>query len=180
MAGRRFRSLPDKVRTKRALPDTCEPTAHIYWYPLKTRGCICVVLREIQTEIPFSLNMLHKLLSTVVVSLLYASLQTSQPKYKITFTFDYDFRVTPACSQEVKQACVQQFNFYEISRGIPKRAKLGSIPVPANAKGFVKGISGTTEAFLFDHGRHMVAVAAQMPNGSESDLRKCATIVKIP
>ena len=180
MAGRRFRSLPDKVRTKRALPDTCEPTAHIYWYPLKTRGCICVVLREIQTEIPFSLNMLHKLLSTVVVSLLYASLQTSQPKYKITFTFDYDFRVTPACSQEVKQVCVQRFNFYEISRGIPKRAKLGSIPVPANAKGFVKGISGTTEAFLFDHGRHMVAVAAQMPNGSESDLRKCATIVKIP
>src|SRR5208337_1392269 len=144
------------------------------------RGCICIVLREIQTEIPVRSNMVHKLLLTVVVSLLYAGLQTSQPKYKITFTFNYDFRVTPACSREVKQACVQQFNFYEISRGIPNRAKLGSIPVPADAKGFVKGISGTTEPFLFDPGRHRVAVAAQMPNGTESDLRKCTTIIKIP
>jgi hypothetical protein len=79
-----------------------------------------------------------------------------------------------------KTGGVQQFNFYEISMGIPNRAKLGSIPVPADAKGFVKGISGTTEAFIFDHGRHMVAVAAQMPDGSESDLRECTTIVKIP
>ncbi len=124
--------------------------------------------------------MLHKLLSTVVVSLLYASLQMSQPKYKIAFAFNYDFRVTPACSWEVKQACVQQFNFYEISMGIPYRAKLGSIPVPAGAKGFVMGISGTTEPFLFDSGRHRVAVAAQMPDGSESDLGACTTIVKIP
>jgi hypothetical protein len=125
-------------------------------------------------------NMVHKLLATVVVSLLYASLQTSQPKYKIAFTFNYDFRVTPACSGEVKQACVQQFNFYEISKGISFRVKLGSIPVPADAKGLVKRISGTTEPFLFVPGRHRVAVAAQMPNGEESDLSKCTTIIKIP
>jgi hypothetical protein len=74
--------------------------------------------------------MVHKLLSTVMVSLLYASLPTSLSKCRIVFTFDYDFGVTPACSREVKQACVQQFNFYDISQGIPNRAKLGSIPVP--------------------------------------------------
>ncbi len=124
--------------------------------------------------------MVHKLLSTVAVALLYTSLQTSQPTHRITFTFDYDFSVTPACSREVKQACVQQFNFYEISRGISKRTLLGSIPVPADAKGFVKGISGATEPFLFDPGRHMVAVAAQLPNGTESDLRKCTTIIITP
>jgi hypothetical protein len=124
--------------------------------------------------------MAHKLLSKVVLSLLYASLQTSQPKHSITFTFDYDFSVTPPCSRKVKQACVQQFNFYEISQGISKRALLGSIPVPAEAKGFVKGISGTTEPFPFDPGRHRVAVAAQMPDGTESDLRKCTTIITTP
>jgi hypothetical protein len=75
---------------------------------------------------------------------------------------------------------VQQFNFYEISQGISKRALLGSIPVPAEAKGFVKGISGTTEPFPFDPGRHRVAVAAQMPDGTESDLRKCTTIITTP
>jgi hypothetical protein len=124
--------------------------------------------------------MVHRLLATVVVSLLYAGPQTAQPKYKITFTFNYDFRVTPACSGEVKKACVQQFNFYEISRGIGYRAKLGSIPVPADAKGLVKGISGTSESFLFDPGKHRVAVAAQTPDGTESDLSKCTTIFKIP
>jgi hypothetical protein len=124
--------------------------------------------------------MVHKLLSTVVVALLYTSLQASQPTHRITFTFDYDFSVTPACSREVKQACIQQFNFYEISRGMSKRTLLGSIPVPPDAKGFVKGISGTTEPFLFVPGKHRVAVAAQMQDGTESDVSKCATIITTP
>jgi hypothetical protein len=64
--------------------------------------------------------------------------------------------------------------------GIGYRVKLGSIPVPADAKGFVKGISGTTQPFLFDPGRHRVGVAAQMPDGSESDFGECTIIVKIP
>jgi hypothetical protein len=75
---------------------------------------------------------------------------------------------------------VQEFNFYDISVGIPKRTKLGSLPVLAGATGLVKGISFATESFLFNPGRHMVAVSARMPNGTESDLRKCSTIVKIP
>jgi hypothetical protein len=100
--------------------------------------------------------------------------------HKITFTFDYDFRVTPACSKEITKACVQGFNFYDISQGIAKRVKLGSMPVPAEASGLVKGISATTEAMLFNSGRHMVAVAAQTADGVESDLSKCSTIVQIP
>lgn len=124
--------------------------------------------------------MVSKLLSTLVVSLLSTSFQTSQHTHRITFTFDYDFSVTPACSQEVKRACVQRFNFYEISPGISKRELLGSIPVPRDAKGLVKGISGTTEPFPFEPGKHRVAVAAQMPDGTESDLRKCTTIITTP
>jgi hypothetical protein len=121
-----------------------------------------------------------KLSAIVLITLFCGTLLASQSTHKITFTFDYDFGVTPACSPKVKQACVQQFNFYDISVGIPKRTKLGSMPVPAGATGPVKGISFTTEPFLFNSGRHMVAVSAQMPNGAESDLSKCTTIVRIP
>lgn len=122
----------------------------------------------------------NKLMATVLVSLLAASVHTSHRRCTISVTFDYDFRVTPACSPNVTQECVQQFNLYEISLGIPKRAKLLSIPVPAGAAGFVRGISGKTEPLLFDSGRHRLAVSAQMPNGQESDLSKCTTIVKVP
>jgi len=100
--------------------------------------------------------------------------------HKISFTFDYDFRVTPACSKEITKACVRQFNFYDISQGIAKRVKLGSMPVPAGASGLVKGISATTEAMLFNSGRHRVAVAAQTSDEAESDLSKCSVIVTIP
>ena len=122
----------------------------------------------------------HKLLATIFLTLLHGTFQGPQLAHKIKFTFDYDFGATPACSPKVKEECVQKFNFYDISKGIPKRVKLGSLPVPAGAASFVKGISFTTESFLFNPGRHMVAVSAQMPNGWESDLSKCTTIVKIP
>ena len=108
-----------------------------------------------------------------------AQLYPQEVTHKITFTFDYDFRVTPPCSRKVTHGCVQQFNFYDISQGIPKRIKLGSTPAPVGASEVVKGISATTEPLLFASGKHMVAVSAQMSDGSESDLSKCATIVKI-
>jgi len=134
----------------------------------------------IQTGIPARPKMAPNLLAAVLVMLLCETVQASQSTHKITFTFDYDFRVTPACSSKLKQACVQQFNFYDISAGIPKRTKLGSIPVPTGATGLVKGMTFTTESFLFNSGRHMFAVSAQMPNGAESDLSKCSTIVRVP
>ena len=100
-------------------------------------------------------------------------------KHQIQFTFSYDFTATPPCSSEVKEKCVRQFNFYEVSGGIPKRAKLGSMPAPVDATGFVKGITGTTKPFLFTSGKHIVAVSAQMADGSESDLSKCIKVIKI-
>ncbi|MGB7728698.1 MAG: hypothetical protein WBL50_11740 [Candidatus Acidiferrum sp.] len=125
--------------------------------------------------------LLRRLTLIATCSVLLASVICAQEvTHKIVFTFSYDFRQTPACSHKIKQACVQQFNFYDISHGTSQRVKLGSIPTPAHAKGFVKNISGTSDAILFNPGHHMVAVAAQMPDGSESDLRRCTTIVKIP
>ena len=100
--------------------------------------------------------------------------------HKIVFTFSYDFRLTPACSRKIKQACVQQFNFYDISHGPSQRVKLGSIPIPPHAKGFVKTISGTSDVILFNPGHHMIAVAAQMPDGSESDREDAPPLSKSP
>ena len=125
--------------------------------------------------------LLHRLAFLSLCSLLLtAAIYPQEATHKICFTFDYDFGVTPACSRAVKQGCVQQFNFYDISQGVSKRVKLGSIPVPAGASGLVKGITGTTESLPFNSGKHRVAVSAQLPDGLESDPRKCATVVEIP
>jgi len=129
-------------------------------------------------------NITRSLLTAALVGLLWgpalaARSKKSQSRHTITFTFDYDFRTTPACSAEVKKDCVQKFNFYDISLGISKKVPLGSLPVAAGASGLVKGISFTTERRLFKSGKHKVAVAAQLENGLESDLDKCAMIVKL-
>ena len=133
---------------------------------------------EVKTEIPVFLTVTNRLVATALVGLLSGNVFTPQHKHTITVTFDYDFRLTPACSSKVSQGCVQQFNLYEISLGTAKRAKLLSIPVPAGATGLVKGISATTEPLLLDSGRHKLAVSAQEPNGQESDLT--TAIVKVP
>jgi hypothetical protein len=73
------------------------------------------------------------LLLTSSVSPLSGNTHKSPSRHAITFTFDYDFRLTPACSPTATQDCVQQFNLYEISPGIPNRVRLGSIPAPVGA-----------------------------------------------
>jgi len=124
---------------------------------------------------------LHRLALLGLCSLLCtAAIYPQESTHKISFTFDYDFGATPACSRKVTTGCVQQFNLYDISQGTTKRVKLGSIPVPAGASGQVKGISGITEPLLFNSGKHLIAVTAQLPDGSESNPRKCTTIVEIP
>lgn len=124
--------------------------------------------------------MARTLVAMVLVYALTGTVQETQRKHKLSFTFDYDFGVTPACSKTVKKGCVQLFNLYDISAGKPKGVKLGSIPVPSGATGFVKGISATTEPLLFESGRHLLAVTAQMPNGLESDSSKCTVWVEVP
>jgi hypothetical protein len=138
-----------------------------------------MAVQQIPVGFPLRRDMSPRVLTAILASLLYAGVVAPQSRHKIAFTFDYDFRITPACSPEVKNACVQQFNVYDISAGISKRVKLGSFPVPAGATGLVKGISVTTQPRLFNHGKHMLAVSAQLANGIESDPRRCTTIVKI-
>jgi hypothetical protein len=104
----------------------------------------------------------------------------SHPIHRITVTFNYDFSITPACSPKVQQGCVQQFNLYDISEGIRKRVKLGTIPVPDGATGFVNNISATTEPLQIKSGNHKFAVSAQRPDGIESDFNKCTIKVKVP
>ena len=116
----------------------------------------------------------------ILASLVGAPAVSPKPsRHTIRFVFSYDFSITPPCSSTVKEKCVRQFNFYEISPGISNRVRLGSIPAPADATVFVKGITGTTKPFLFTSGKHMVAVSAQMADGSESDLSQCTKIIKI-
>lgn len=122
-------------------------------------------------------------LLTILFSLLCSRIlapqsNNSQSRHTLTFTFDYDFRIRPACSSQVKKDCVQKFNFYDISHGIEKKVPLGSLPAPAGATGLVKGISFTSQRRLFSSGKHKVAVAAELENGFESDLQKCSAIVK--
>jgi len=124
--------------------------------------------------------MMYKLLAAVLLGVLALNAQKTPSTHTILVTFDYDFAVTPACSPTVTQKCVKQFNIYDISPGIPKRTMIGSIAVPLNATGLVRGISGKTEPFQFNPGRHRLAVSAQMPDGTESDLRLCSVMVQIP
>src|SRR6266571_2054993 len=101
-----------------------------------------------------NVNCSLRCLPFLVLALLATAVSPKPSRHKIRFTFSYDFGITPPCSSTVKERCVQQFNFYEISPGISK-------------------------SFLFTSGRHMVAVSAQMPDGSESDLSQCTKTIKI-
>jgi hypothetical protein len=106
--------------------------------------------------------------------------QAQEGTHRISFKFDYDFRETPACSKKVETKCVRQFVLYDLSAGVEKKTKLGTVAVPEHAKGVVKGISATTEPLLFNSGKHLIGVAAEMADGTESDPRKCTTAVRIP
>ena len=129
-------------------------------------------------KVALQFNLAFLLLASSV-SPLSGNTHKSPSRHSLTFTFDYDFRLTPACSPKATQDCVQQFNFYEISPGIPNRVRLGSIPAPVGATGYVKGISATTKPFLWVPAKHRLAVSAQTPDGRESDLSACTTVVKI-
>lgn len=132
------------------------------------------------SEISLRNYMTRRLLILLLTSLCCVSAQTSPTTHTVRFTFNYDFRITPGCSKKVKVVCVQQFNFYDISQGPEKRVKLGSMPAKPGAKKFEKGISGTSDPQVFNPGRHRVAVAAQLSDGRESDVRQCAVVVTIP
>lgn len=117
--------------------------------------------------------MARRLFILLLTSLCCVGAPSSPPTHTIRFTFNYDFRSTPACCKKVKVVCVQQFNFYDISQGPEKR----SLPAKPGAKSFIKNISGTSDPQIFNPGRHRVAVAAQLSDGRESDVRQCSVVV---
>jgi hypothetical protein len=127
-------------------------------------------------EVPLkTLGLLTALFATTLV----ASAQRTDSKHKVSVTFDYDFTHTPVCSPKIAKACVQQFNLYDISAGITKRAKLMSFPPPADASGFVKGIAVTTPLLPFKPGKHLLAITAQLSEGGESDPNQCTVWVQV-
>ncbi|MGH9687491.1 MAG: hypothetical protein ACRD5K_10400 [Candidatus Acidiferrales bacterium] len=109
-----------------------------------------------------------------------ASTGAESQKHTIKVSFNYDFRVTPACSSKSKGVCVQEFVLYDISAGVSNRTKLMDILVPANPTGLVKGITGTTIPLLFEPGRHLLAVVARTPTGVESNPNRCIYWVTVP
>ena len=98
----------------------------------------------------------------------------------MTVTFDYDFTLTPACNEKIRQHCVARFVAYDISAGTAHRAKLFVIPVPEGAKGQMHGISFSGPKLDFESGKHQVAVAAQEPSGIESQNYAATVWVDIP
>ena len=104
---------------------------------------------------------------------------TPSAKHSITVKFDYDFSRSAVCSAKTTTKCVQQFNVYDVSGGVAHRVKLFSIPVPPNARGQVKGITGTSPQLSFEPGTHFLAVTAQPVAGDESNPVVCMTSVQI-
>jgi hypothetical protein len=104
--------------------------------------------------------------------------QAEAPKHTISVTFDYDFTATHACSPKVTKNCVARFIVYDISGNKPY--KLFTIPVPADATGPVKGISGESQPLLLESGKHQLGVTAQNDKGEESRSYACTVWVTIP
>jgi len=118
--------------------------------------------------------------TTILMAVISGGCHLGPQKHSITVKFDYDFRLTPACTPKASKNCVQQFNLYDISLGVAIRRKLASHTVPTGATGLVTGITFTTPVLPFESGKHVLAVTAQRPDGAESDVSKCTTSVTSP
>lgn len=116
----------------------------------------------------------------VCASALTSEAQSAGSKHKVSITFNYDFSQTPVCPAKNAKSCVTQFNLYDISAGLQKKTKLMSFPPPAGASGTVKGITATTPLLVFEPGKHLLAVTAQMSKGDESDPNRCTIWVDVP
>jgi hypothetical protein len=89
-------------------------------------------------------------------------------RHIVTVLFDYDFQKNPSCAERPSvKACVKQFDVYDVSGG---RVRLFSIPVPKNAIGFVRGITGQSPSRIFLPGTHFIAVTAENSAGAESNV----------
>jgi hypothetical protein len=108
-----------------------------------------------------------------------ASLARAQSgKHTVSVKFDYDFTLNHSCSPTVTKKCMAQFNVYDISAGKP--IKLFSIPAPPGASGPVKSITGESQPLLFESGKHLLGVTAQMASGEESNPHACTVWARVP
>jgi hypothetical protein len=108
------------------------------------------------------------------------SLEAAGSRHKVTVRFRYDFRNTPPCSATLTHSCIARFNLYDISAGVGKRKMLMSIPVPNRVRRGMNEISATTPPLLWEPGKHLLAVVAELPKGIESDPKDCTVWVQIP
>lgn len=98
-------------------------------------------------------------------------------QHTIKVMFSYDFRKNPSCAEKpTLKTCIKQFVVYDVSRG---SSRLFSIPVPDDARGFVKGIKGQSSEWIFLPGTHRIAVTAQNADGVESDVFAAMIKVKV-
>ena len=101
-------------------------------------------------------------------ALVFVGLAVANPrKRRVTVTFNYDFNLSHPCSLTLTKNCVKQFNVYDTTDD--KHDKLFSIPVPVDAAGFVKEITGTSPPLYINTGEHKFVVTAQAVDGTESD-----------
>jgi hypothetical protein len=106
--------------------------------------------------------------------------ETTHGQHTVTVTFDYDFRLTPACSKKVVVNCVQQFVAYDISAGAKKATFLFPIALPTNPVNLVHSITATSPKLDFESGKHLISVTAQGPDGKQSRKSVCTTWIEIP
>lgn len=105
-----------------------------------------------------------------------AAQQSQVVQRTVTVTFDYDFSKYPPCSSKITKKCIQQFNVWEVSDPA-NQVFLFTVPVPPDAKGLVKAITGTSpRKRSFFTGPHRFGVSAKTPEPGprgESDPRLC-------
>jgi hypothetical protein len=104
-------------------------------------------------------------------------LSAATRKRTITVRFDYDFKLSPACSTTTTKKCLKLFNVYDITAR--KREWLFSEPIPAQACGFIKGITVSSPPLPLVPGKHVLAVSARSANDAESETNVCTTKVQV-
>lgn len=107
--------------------------------------------------------------------------QTAQEPHYVTVQFNYNFWRTPACSETVKAACVEEFVAYDVTDGVKSPKELFEIKLPAKPVGIVQGITGKSPMKIaFPSNKRLISVVAREPDGTESKYEACTTSIVIP
>lgn len=98
-------------------------------------------------------------------------------RHTVSIAFDYDFKKNPSCAEKpALKTCIKQFDVYDVSG---ERFRLFSIPVPKDATGIAKGITGQSPPRIFLPGTHFLSVTAENALGIESDVNGAKIRVEV-